>query len=168
MNNPLDKFEKVTRLSYGLGHKTSNKNEISQTHPFDVWDIHPKFFKKVKKLFDDEHYGESTAQACKIIEDRVKRLSGIKKETGFSLMMNAFNEKNKKICLSYDIYQGDNIQKGYCHIFAGFFSAIRNPAVHSSDYTETQDECLEHLVFASLLMRKLDKAEELRVSHSTK
>ena len=166
MNNPLDKFEKVTRLSYGLGHKTSNKNEISQTHPFDAWDIHPKFFNRVKKLFDNEHYGESTFQACKIIEDRVKKLSAVRL-SGVGLMMNAFDEKKPLILLcdypdNKDKYE--DIQKGYRFIFSGFFSAIRNLTAHGSDHIETRKECLEHLVFASFLMRKLDKAEEIKKS----
>ncbi len=168
MNNLLDKFEKLAKSFNDLSYEPSNQSEVHQKHPFDVWNIYPKFFNRVKKLFDDEHYGESTLQACKIIEHNVKRLSDIKKDTGHSLMMNAFNEKNPKICLSYNIYQGDNIQRGYGNIFSGFFSAIRNPAAHASEHKETRDECLEHLIFASFLMRKLDKAEELRVSHPTK
>ena len=163
MNNPLDKFEKVTRLSYGLGHKTSNKNEISQTHPFDVWDMYPKFSEKVKELFDDEHYVEATLEACKIIEDRVKRLSG-QKISGVKLMMSAFDENKTRVFLCDNTDKHEDIQKGYRHIFAGFFSAIRNIKAHGADHKETRYECLEHLVFASFLMRKLDKAEEIKKS----
>ncbi len=170
MNNPLDKFEKLANSFNDLSYKPSNQSEIVEKHPFDVWDMYPKFSKKVKKLFDDEHYGEATFQACKIIEDRVKKLSG-QKLSGSKLMMSAFSEKNTRIFLcdhADNIDKKNDVQRGYSHIFSGFFSAIRNLTAHGSDHKETREECLEHLVFASFLMRKLDEAEKLRVSHSTK
>ncbi len=174
MNNPLDKFEKLANSFNDLSYEPSNQSEIDKKHPFDMRDIHHKFSQKVKKLFDSKDYAEATFHACKIIDNRVKKLSGVSSvdETGHSLMMNAFNELSPKIYLcdhKNNKNQHKSIQRGYRYIFAGFCSAIRNPPAHDdSENIETRDECLEHLIFASFLMRKLDKAEELRVSHPTK
>ncbi len=163
MNNPLDKFEKLANSFNDLSYKPSNQSEIVEKHPFDVWDMYPKFSEKVKELFDDEHYVEATLEACKIIEDRVKRLSG-QKISGVKLMMSAFDENKTRVFLCDNTDKHEDIQKGYRHIFAGFFSAIRNIKAHGADHKETRYECLEHLVFASFLMRKLDKAEEIKKS----
>ena len=74
-------------------------------------------------------------------------------------MMNAFNEDNPEIALNSlsDASHTDE-QKGYRFIFAGTMAGMRNPRAHNLDFTETIDECLDHLSIASALMRKLDGA----------
>lgn len=49
-------------------------------------------------------------------------------------------------------------QKGYQWIFTGSVWAIRNPRGHEHDIDETVDQCLDHLSFISMLMRRLEQA----------
>ena len=84
----------------------------------------------------------------------MKTISGIE-ETGFSLMMNAFNESGPKIFLNDLITLSDkDEQKGFRHMFAGSTAGIRNPRGHDNR-TDPIDLCLDHLSVASVLLRQL-------------
>jgi hypothetical protein len=47
-------------------------------------------------------------------------------------------------------------QRGYRHVFAGGMAAIRNPRGHAVNPVDPLQICLDHLSFASMLMRRLD------------
>jgi hypothetical protein len=47
-------------------------------------------------------------------------------------------------------------QSGFRFIFAGSMAAIRNPRGHEVNLPDTIDLCLDHLSFASVLLRRLD------------
>ena len=51
---------------------------------------------------------------------------------------------------------GKNIQKGYMQMFVGAISALRNPKAHENIRLD-REECKKRLVFASMLMDKLDE-----------
>ena len=53
---------------------------------------------------------------------------------------------------------GRNIQTGYHRIFMGVMAAIRNPNAHELFDQMDEDEALEQLGLASLLMLRLDEA----------
>ena len=107
------------------------------------------------KLFDDGHYAQATFEAFKYIDNQVKAVSGIE-DTGFSLMMNAFNETGPKIKLTNLKTMSDkDEQKGFRHIFAGTMSGIRNPRGHDNR-VDPIDLCLDHLSVASVLLRTLE------------
>ena len=50
-------------------------------------------------------------------------------------------------------------QEGYKFLFAGAVLAIRNPRGHKTAVKDDPDLCLDHLGFASMLLRKLDDAD---------
>ena len=52
---------------------------------------------------------------------------------------------------------GNNIQKGYMQMLAGAMSALRNPKAHAN-ITITKDDAMRRLMFASMLMYKIDEA----------
>jgi hypothetical protein len=54
---------------------------------------------------------------------------------------------------------GRNIQAGYHQMFIGAVVGIRNPHAHEQFDSMDENEALEELGFASLLMRRLDDAE---------
>jgi len=82
-------------------------------------------------------------------------MSGIK-DTGYKLMMLAFNEANPKIRLNGLLTASDkDEQMGFRFIFAGSMSAIRNPRGHDLR-VDPIDLCLDHLSFASVLLRTLE------------
>lgn len=147
----IDRFERIVRRSpkpeLGAGH--------DETHPFDERNIHPEVARISRRLFDDGHYSQATFEAFKLVDNAVKKASGIK-ESGYKLMMAAFNE-NAPIIRLTDLQTGSEIdeQLGYKFVFAGAMSAIRNPRGHEI-LADTIDVCLDHLSVASVLFRRLE------------
>lgn len=156
MANQFRSFEKIVRNAPKLAVNDDAPEVVTDLHPFDDRNIHPAIRKSSVKLFDDGHYSQATFEAFKFIDKQVSKVSGIRK-SGFSLMMQAFNEKSPSIKLTdlSDISEEDE-QKGFSFLFSGAVLAIRNPRGHEVGYRETLDQCLDHLSLASMLLRKLD------------
>ena len=53
---------------------------------------------------------------------------------------------------------GKNIHNGTRFMLAGAMSALRNPKAHSNTITISKEECMRRLMFASMLMYKIDEA----------
>jgi hypothetical protein len=53
---------------------------------------------------------------------------------------------------------GKNVQSGFRFLFMGAVQGIRNPDAHQQFQPLDQEEGLEKLAFASMLMRRLDEA----------
>lgn len=152
MSEAFSYFERITRAARNFGQSEAADNR--SVHPFDERNIHPEIAQVSMKLFDDGHYSQATFEAFKYIDNQVKTISGIE-ETGFSLMMNAFNETGPKIKLTDLITMSDkDEQKGFRYVFAGTMSGIRNPRGHDIR-TDPIDLCLDHLSVASVLLRTL-------------
>lgn len=153
MTDVLSFFEQVARKARNIG--PSETTDIRGVHPFDERNIHPEISEVSLKLFDDGHYSQATFEALKYIDNQVKSISGIE-ETGFSLMMNAFNETGPRIKLTDLATLSDkDEQKGFRYIFAGVMSGIRNPRGHDNRI-DPIDLCLDHLSVASVLLRTLN------------
>lgn len=146
-------FERIARAARNVGQPAAI--ERGGVHPFDERNIHPDIAGVSMSLFDDGHYAQATFEAFKYIETQVKGVSGIE-DTGFNLMMNAFNETSPKIRLTNLKSLSDkDEQKGFRHIFAGTISGIRNPRGHEIR-VDPIDLCLDHLSVASVLLRTLE------------
>jgi uncharacterized protein (TIGR02391 family) len=130
----------------------------SSLHPFDIRNVHPGLPLKVKKLFDDGHYPEATFAAFKFLDKKIQRHSGIAK-SGFQLMMDALDGAKPKIQLNplVSISEKDE-QAGYRFILAGGMQGIRNPRGHEDALPDDPDTCLDHLIFVSMLLRRLEQA----------
>ena len=71
--------------------------------------------------------------------------------------MAAFNETNPKIKLNdLSTVSEKDEQMGFRYVFAGSMTAIRNPRGHDV-VADPIDLCLDHLSFASVLLRTFDK-----------
>jgi uncharacterized protein (TIGR02391 family) len=127
-------------------------------HPFERRDIHPRLPKKVRELFDDGHFTEATYHAFKFLDKKVQSHSKTS-DSGFSLMMEAFNSKSPRIKLNpLTTVSDQDEQEGYRFVFAGGVKAIRNPRAHEFNVVDDPDTCLSHLSFVSLLLRRLEQA----------
>lgn len=147
----IDRFERIVRSS----PTTAPVREVGETHPFDERNIHPSISRVSLKLFDDGHYSQATFEALKLVDNEVKKASGIK-DSGQKLMMAAFSETSPKIQLTALQTTSDiDEQNGYRFMFAGAMSAIRNPRGHEN-LADTIDVCLDHLSLASVLLRRLE------------
>lgn len=153
MNDAFSFFERIVRKARNIGEPAII--ESAGVHPFDERNIHPEIALISMKLFDDGHYAQATFEAFKYIDNQVKAISGIE-DTGFSLMMNAFNETSPKVKLTdLQTMSERDEQKGFRYIFAGIMSGIRNPRGHDNRM-DPIDLCLDHLSVASVLLRTLE------------
>lgn len=160
MTDELSGFERFVRLAGALSVKQPEGDQAAvqeQSHPFDERNIHPSISSVSLKLFEDGHFAQATFEAFKYLDNEVKRLSKIS-ESGHKLMMNAFAGENPKIKLTALSTASEvDEQMGYKFIFAGAMSAIRNPRGHDN-LVDPIDLCLDHLSFASVLLRRLEKS----------
>ncbi|MDE5556746.1 MAG: TIGR02391 family protein [Ruminococcus sp.] len=129
--------------------------------------IHSLIVQSSQKLYVDGSYAEAAVNAFIEINARVKRLYKIVRPDeknipdGVEAMNKVFSEKNTiiEIC-DRTTETGNNIHNGTRFMLAGAMSALRNPKAHSNDErnTVTKEEAMRRLMFASLLMYKIDDA----------
>ncbi len=159
MPSSLEQFEAIARASVTLPQKEVATQPAVDTpflHSFDTRNIHPGLPIKVKKLFDDGHYAEATFHAFKYLDKQVQKHSGIS-ESGYKLMMAAFDHANPKLRLTPLKSESErDEQRGYRFVFAGGVQAIRNPRGHEDAVVDDPDICLDHLSFVSMLLRRLE------------
>ena len=152
----LDVFESIARRAHSFAERDDQDRAV--LHPFDHRNIHPKLPSKVRTLFDDGYYAEATFEAFKHIDKVVQKSSKLS-ETGMKLMMQAFDESNPLVQLTALVNASEvDEQRGYRFLFAGAVMAIRNPRGHEVDLHDDPDTCLDHLAFASLLLRRLEQS----------
>ncbi|MVT65953.1 TIGR02391 family protein [Bradyrhizobium pachyrhizi] len=153
MSDRLSVFERIVRSARHVGQ--SPITEAREVHPFDERNIHPEISAVSLNLFDNGHYSQATFEAFKLLDNKVKSASGLA-ESGYKLMMAAFNETNPKIRLTDLATTSEkDEQLGFRYVFAGAMSAIRNPRGHDI-IADPIDLCLDHLSFASVLLRTFD------------
>lgn len=152
--NPVE-LGKLIALIWSLKKDNMNSN-------FEKM-LHPVIIKVSLMLFKNGHYAESAENAFVEINARVKKIyeymvpDATKVPDGVELMHTIFSLK-KPIVKMADISTetGENIQRGYMDMFAGAIAALRNPKAHENIELD-MDECEKRLVFASMLMYKLDE-----------
>jgi uncharacterized protein (TIGR02391 family) len=156
MTNRLERFEAIARRISKVPHP--EVTEEPTLHAFDQRNIHVGLPAKVRKLFDDGHYAEATFEAFKYLDKTVQKHAGIS-ESGFKLMMAAFDESKPLVKLTPLGSTSElDEQKGFRFVFAGGVLAIRNPRGHEYSVPDDPDQCLDHLAFASLLLRRLEQS----------
>lgn len=133
----------------------------------DFWTlIHPQIKRVSKALFDGGHYANAAEDAFIEINDRVKKIYAIIKPNtpipdGDSAMTTVFSPNNPLIVFDdINTDTGKNVQKGYMQMFAGAISALRNPKAHANIKID-EDEARRRLIYASMLMYKLDEGVKL-------
>ena len=166
MANPLDRFESIVRVTAGFSDTTSGAElqagveavTEQQLHPFDKRNVHPGLPAKVRTFFDNGHYAEATFEAFKYLDKVVQKFSKSSK-SGEKLMMEVFNETGPVLKLTALASQSEiDEQRGFKFLFSGGVVAIRNPRGHEVDQVDDVDTCLDHLAFASLLIRRMEQA----------
>lgn len=152
----LSDFERISRSASVFTQEP--EGSTNDEHPFVARNIHTKLPEKIKKLFDDAHYPQATFEAAKFLDKKIAKFSSLNK-SGAALMQEAFKEQSPAIKLN-DLATTSEIdeQKGYQWIFTGSVWAIRNPRGHEFDVDDSIDQCLDHLSFFSMLIRRLEQS----------
>ncbi len=139
-------------------------NEVNNPKQ-SVWGlIHPKIESVSKQLYLDGHYANAAEDAFIEINDRVKKLykkinpTATKIPDGDAAITKVFSA-NKPLLKACDISteSGQNEQKGLMFMLQGAMSALRNPKAHAN-ITITADDAMRRIMFASMLMYKIDDA----------
>jgi len=162
MPSSLKKFEAIARAVAKASSATPPPFAVPvilTLHPFDSRNIHTDLPPKVRELFDDGHFPQATELTFKHLDKEIQRHSGLTAESGFKLMMAAFDVAIPKVKLNalVTISEKDE-QEGFRFVFAGGMKGIRNPRAHDPGIVDDPDICLDHLSFVSLLLRRLEQA----------
>ena len=100
-------------------------------------------------LAAEEHHDRVVREACVILEDRVRKATGMSKDVfGVSLMERTLSPKGGELRLSDD----DKEQLGAMQIYRGVMAFFRNPAGHNLIDTYSQEDALRFVVFVDLLL----------------
>lgn len=133
-------------------------SKIENIFSFDML-LHPIIKEKCFQLYKNAHYRESISNAIIAVFDLIRSKTNTK-EDGEKLISKVFSIEHPLMILSeLDSDSGQNVQKGFMQIFKGAYQGIRNPTAHSLNHELTQLESAQYLVFASLLIRKVDEAK---------
>ncbi len=99
------------------------------------------------------HYDRVVRESCVILEDRVRRSSGVEAR-GTNLMELAFSARNPRIRLSED----EQERRGAMELFRGTMAFFRNSAGHNVIDTYTRDDALRFAGYVDLLLGSLARA----------
>ena len=158
----------IGEILFGLDYLSAKgqKQPAEKTTTADLWTyIHPLIQRSSKKLFEDGHFANAAEDAFIELNSRAKAIykklvpSTTTVPDGTDLMHKLFGS-NPLLCPVCDTSteSGDNYQQGFHFMTAGAMSALRNPKAHSNDEVLTSEEAMRRLMFASMLMYKLDEA----------
>jgi uncharacterized protein (TIGR02391 family) len=133
-----------------------------QQKSIDMPNLHPSISAASGVHFANRHYDDAVFAALKTVEHRVQTLAG-RRDSGKTLMANVFNEKSAMLDIAHD--HADERQKadeaeGFKFLFMGATQGLRNPRAHGAHLQTEEQEAIELLATASLLMRALDRAEK--------
>jgi uncharacterized protein (TIGR02391 family) len=152
-------FVRDGRLVIGEPVHPSLPAGVAVARPARLGALHPQIAEVSRPLFEDGHREAAIFQAFTAVNNRVKEMSGRGDLDGVDLMAQVLKPEAPVIVLA-DVSEetGRNIQMGYHRIFMGVMAALRNPSAHELFGDIDEDEALEQLGLASLLMRRLDEA----------
>ena len=114
--------------------------------------------RQVTERFIEEHLDVAIFEAFKAVNNRVKEMTGLDLD-GSKLMDAALSGAGPKVRFAdLSTQTGRDIQQGLHFLFRGAVQGIRNPDAHEQFKPLDEEEGLEELAFASMLMRRLDGA----------
>jgi len=124
--------------------------------------LHPLIEKSSYEQYRNGHFREAVLNSVIATFERIRSLTHIDAD-GEALVNKAFSLADPFIVLSeLKTDSGQNDQKGFIQIFKGAFQGIRNPKAHSLTHDLNAEKAAQYLIFASLLVRRLDEAKVVR------
>lgn len=122
--------------------------------------LHPRIQEAARPSFSVCRRAEAVFEAFKTVELRVRELS-VSERGGVPLMGDAFDGDPPELVFNERASQAQiDEQKGFSLLFKGAMLGVRNPKAHAPFEELEERRALDYLGFASLLMRRLDDAED--------
>ena len=117
--------------------------------------LHKKIAERCLPLYVDKHYRQSVLAAYDEMTSVLRKKTGLKID-GVDLANQSLSGNNPRIL----IQEGDdqtaiNLRAGYADLVRGAYRGIRNVYTHEGNLEVRQEKAAQHLIFASLLMRRL-------------
>jgi uncharacterized protein (TIGR02391 family) len=141
---------------------TANPSAPSQTKTadtigFDVL-LHPDVRRAAIRHYQDGDYRNAVLDAITAVFDKIRERTGIDQD-GDRLVNQVLSVGAPVLILSeVDTESGRNDQSGFADIFRGFYRGVRNPKAHSLVHDLDANKAGQHLVLASILMRRVVEA----------
>jgi len=146
--------EKIKKILKGKGSykQSSTKNDFP-----DELGIHEKISSVSKDLYFDGYYSPAIFEAVKVLEQEIKKKSGVHNLIGAKLVNKVFNP-NKLILKIVEGEDHENIdeREGFRLILMGVLQGIKNPKSHSIQELKDPKKALEYLAMMSLLLKRID------------
>lgn len=113
-------------------------------------------------LLGDGAFDRAINQATQILEDRIKKKSGLEKTNllGLSLISKAIHSKIDETILKFS--DEPDIQEGYSFTFKGIISVYRNQTHHSLNFKCNRDYALKFCAYIDELLKEIDRSEKIR------
>ncbi|MDR6493515.1 TIGR02391 family protein [Paraburkholderia sp. 22099] len=120
--------------------------------------LHPIIANRAWDFYVTNHFRQAVETSVTAVFDYIRARTQSQLD-GQALVTEVFKLEGAKLILStLDTESGRSEQKGFINIFTGAYVGVRNPLAHSTINGFTQKEAAEHMVLASLLAGKVDKA----------
>jgi uncharacterized protein (TIGR02391 family) len=111
-------------------------------------------------LVADGRMSEAVFEALQLVEERVRSLTA-SDDSGRDLMESVFGAQVPQLDITTTTGQGaEDEREGFRLLFTGAMLGLRNPHGTGRAAFAALDEALECLAIASMLMRRLDRAED--------
>lgn len=145
----------------------SGRAALREPTPVSLPGLHPLISAASGSQVASRHYDNAVFDAFKAVEERVQALTGHPTNSkgaalsGKGLMTTVFNEQNPLLDITSDnsnTTQKADEREGYKYLFMGAAQALRNTRGHGPNLQTGEQEAMEMLATASLLMRALDRA----------
>lgn len=128
----------------------------------NIWDyVHPMIQKVSKGQYLSGFYADAAENAFKEINARTKRIYAKARPNtpipdGATAMTNVYSSNNPivEFC-DRQTESGQNTQLGFMKMAEGSMIALRNPVAHEN-LNISQDDAMRQLMFASMIMYKID------------
>ena len=166
---PMPQFYFINQIVYGQTLEVALvvRGQIFDVNQPDCENIcrllHPDIQRVSGKLYRDGNYAEAACNAFIEINSRLKNMYREKHPDvesipdGQALMNKVFADNNPMFEMGDLTTQtGKDIQAGTRFMFAGAMAAFRNPKSHQN-ITIAKEDAMRQLVFASMLMYKIDE-----------
>jgi uncharacterized protein (TIGR02391 family) len=126
--------------------------------PFVAPILHPSISVPVK-LAEDGRTSEAVTEAFRLVEDRVRALTG-SEASGHALMQSVFGTRPPKLDVATAMGPAARDEReAFRLLFLGAMLGLRSFSMAAEGVSATLEETFEYLSLASMLIRRLDRAE---------